>query len=490
MLAACDTDSIAPSGRANAPLSDKMTAELEAKQMDKGSPILVRMFKEEAEAEVWKQNRDGQFALLKTYPICRWSGELGPKVKEGDRQAPEGFYTITPGLMNPNSNYYLAFNTGYPNAFDRAWGRTGSELMVHGDCSSRGCYAMTDEQMVEIYALARESFFGGQKSFQLQAYPFRMTARNLARHRNSPHLAFWKNLKEGYDHFEVTKQEPKVDVCERHYVFNATQPENASRPLAFNARAKCPAYEVPKEIASLVQEREEKDNAEFRELVASNVSTAPVKRGVDGGMNPVFLAQFTAPSLDNNGRVQGGAPATMATPGALPRSAKNPPAQTVPPQQVQVAEAEPAPAVETNARGSNERSGIGGLIDNIFSSEAKSSVPAQPVPTPAVRPRTAVAAAKPAKQPVTTTLAAVKQPPQKPAQVRVATQTPPPALRPQLKEEPTLASATPPQQPQAEQPREMRTAFTSSARPQGGLLNGAQPVMPAGTFESRWSAFR
>ena len=111
---------------------------------------------------MWKKNRDGQYELLKTYPICRWSGDLGPKKKEGDRQAPEGFYTITPGQMNPASNYYLAFNTGFPNAYDRAWGYTGSELMVHGDCSSRGCYAMTDEQIQEIYALARESFFGGQ----------------------------------------------------------------------------------------------------------------------------------------------------------------------------------------------------------------------------------------------------------------------------------------------------------------------------------------
>ena len=130
-----------------APLSEKMVSDIEQKKMDKDSPILVRLFKEEAELEVWKKDRNGEFALLNTYPICRWSGDLGPKIKEGDRQAPEGFYTITPGQMNPNSNYYLAFNTGYPNTFDRAWGRTGSELMVHGDCSSRGCYAMTDEQI-------------------------------------------------------------------------------------------------------------------------------------------------------------------------------------------------------------------------------------------------------------------------------------------------------------------------------------------------------
>src|SRR5262249_19202305 len=117
-LAGCDTDGIAPSGRAQAPLSERMMSSLQEKQMDKDSPILVRIFKEEAELEVWKQNRQGQFAILKTYPICRWSGDLGPKVREGDRQAPEGFYNIGPGQMNPNSNYYLAFNTGYPNSFD------------------------------------------------------------------------------------------------------------------------------------------------------------------------------------------------------------------------------------------------------------------------------------------------------------------------------------------------------------------------------------
>ena len=126
------------------------------KNMPKRSPILIRIFKEESELEVWKQDTTGRFELLKVYPICRWSGDLGPKVSEGDRQAPEGFYTITPGLMNPNSNYYLAINTGFPNAYDRANDRHGAFLMIHGDCSSRGCYAMTDEQIGEIYSLARE----------------------------------------------------------------------------------------------------------------------------------------------------------------------------------------------------------------------------------------------------------------------------------------------------------------------------------------------
>ena len=209
------------SSRDMQPLSERVLAELKAKKMEKDSPILMRIFKEEAELEVWKQDDSGRFALFRSYPICRFSGELGPKIKTGDRQAPEGFYTITPGLMNPNSSQYLAINTGFPNAYDRANGRTGSFLMIHGGCSSAGCYAMTDEQMAEIYALAREAFFGGQTSFQLQAYPFRMTPLNMARHRNSPHMAFWTMIKEGHDYFEVTHLEPRLGVCEKRYIFEA-----------------------------------------------------------------------------------------------------------------------------------------------------------------------------------------------------------------------------------------------------------------------------
>src|SRR6266567_4065037 len=246
-LAGCNTDTVTAvsSERALRPLSSEMTRELEKKNMPKESPILVRLFKEESELEVWKQDTAGRFALLKTYPICRWSGELGPKIKEGDRQAPEGFYSISPGQMNPNSQYYLSFDLGYPNAYDRAYGRTGAQLMVHGDCSSRGCYSMTDEQISEIYALGRDSFFGGQKSFQVQAYPFRMTAQNFAKHRNNPHIAFWKMLKKGNDHFEVSKLEPKVNVCDKRYVFDAQSPNG--RALSFSAAAACPAYAVPEE---------------------------------------------------------------------------------------------------------------------------------------------------------------------------------------------------------------------------------------------------
>ena len=124
--------------------------------------MMIRVFKQTNELEVWKRTNVGHVQAVQDLQDLRLVGRrYGPKVKEGDRQAPEGFYNITPGLMNPNSNYYLAFNTGFPNKFDRAWGRTGANLMVHGDCSSRGCYSMTDEGIAEIYALARESFAGG-----------------------------------------------------------------------------------------------------------------------------------------------------------------------------------------------------------------------------------------------------------------------------------------------------------------------------------------
>src|SRR6476661_5680708 len=201
--------------KATQELPSELLALLRQRKMPKHSPILVRIFKEEAELEVWKQDTTGRFQFLKVYPICRWSGDLGPELYEGDRQATEGFYTVTPELMNPNSNFYLAINTGFPNSFDKANNRDGSLLMIHGDCSSSGCYAMTDEQISEIYSLARDAFLGGQPSFQVQAFPFRLTPANLARHRNSPNLAFWKKLKIGNDHFETTHLEPKVDVCRR-----------------------------------------------------------------------------------------------------------------------------------------------------------------------------------------------------------------------------------------------------------------------------------
>jgi murein L,D-transpeptidase YafK len=323
LLSACVADSVGVSNsgaRHLVPLSSQTVALLEEKGMDKQAPILLRIYKEEAELQVWKQTREGRYAHLKTYPICRWSGELGPKVKEGDRQAPEGFYAITPELMNPHSNYHLAFNLGFPNAFDQSLGRSGAFLMVHGDCSSRGCYAMTDEQISEIFALAREAFDGGQLAFQVQAFPFHMTAQNLASHRNSPHLAFWRMLKEGSDHFEMSGLEPKIDVCGQRYVFNGI-PQDMSK--VFNPMRTCPAYDIPAEIASAVGAKRQKDEREFAALEGRNIPTLPVRTGRDGGTNPVFVSRL-APQNWFAGADGQRIVAQPVTPGTVPANARLP----------------------------------------------------------------------------------------------------------------------------------------------------------------------
>jgi|EndMetStandDraft_9_1072997.scaffolds.fasta_scaffold07026_2 murein L,D-transpeptidase YafK len=212
---------------------------LATKGMKQESPIFVRIFKEESELEIWKLKDDGRYHHFKTYPICAWSGTLGPKVKVGDKQAPEGFYTVTPGQMNPNSQFHLSFNLGFPNAYDKANGRTGDALMVHGDCRSAGCFAMTDALIEEIYILARESFQGGQKQFQVHAFPFRLTAANMAKHQKDQWFSFWKQLKEGYDSFEASQIPPKVSVCSSKYLLNASFFGQEAVP---NPSANCPAY--------------------------------------------------------------------------------------------------------------------------------------------------------------------------------------------------------------------------------------------------------
>jgi murein L,D-transpeptidase YafK len=226
---------------------------------------MIRIFKESSELEVWKETASGSYRLFRTYEICAWSGELGPKFKEGDRQAPEGFYNITPANLNPHSNYYLSFDTGFPNKFDRVHGRTGSDLMIHGDCSSRGCYAMTDEAVAEIYALVRETFAGGSAVVQLQLFPFRMTPVNLARHADSQHMSFWSNIKEGYDRFEIARVPPSWDVCEKRYVFGPGR--EIAQPL--EAAGACPAPSAADTLVAAVKTKQAADNAAIATEVAA-----------------------------------------------------------------------------------------------------------------------------------------------------------------------------------------------------------------------------
>ena len=508
-LGGCNTDGVtlATSGKALAPLSSRMVSDIEQKNMDKDSPILVRVFKQESEFEVWKQDRTGRFALLKTYPICRWSGELGPKIKEGDRQAPEGFYTITPGQMNPNSQFYLAFDLGYPNAFDRAHGRTGAHLMVHGDCSSRGCYSMTDEQIQEIYALGREAFFGGQRAFQVQAYPFRMTPENFAKHRNSPHMAFWKMLKRGNDHFETTKLEPKVNVCEKRYVFDAEDPNDPLRPLPFRAADKCPVFAVADDVVASVKEKQRTDDIRIAQL-SNRTPVAPVRTGADGGMHPVFVAAVkrnevgVSPSASaySTASIPGTIPATVRPP-RIPELSDSPlvtgnpiapPAggshsiSNEPPMMaavgatsapVRVASAEPmVPASTPTESRSNFFSGLfaskpkpaddkPGVMDRMARTMGLSRAEEKAPPPAAAAPKPRVAAAPAAPKPAPM-----------PATAKPASAPAPGAIRPKPVDEPRTAAPAP--------------AAPAQQAPAGGTMAGAAPVVPAGNFDNRWSAFR
>jgi murein L,D-transpeptidase YafK len=292
-LAACQEAQTLEDARAYHPIPPA-TLDLMAKAgATEVSPVLIRTFKKEAEFEVWKKGADGRYAYIKTFPMCRWSGQLGPKIREGDRQVPEGFYAIGPGQMNPNSHYYLSFNVGYPNAYDKAHGDTGGDIMVHGICSSAGCFSMTDQQMDEIYAIAREAFAGGQRDIQLESFPFRMTAENMAKFRLDPNMPFWKELKQGYDFFDLTHEEPQVAVCGKRYVFDkvAATPGSSLEPTL-----PCPGLkdEDPR-TAALVKAKERQDDLQVAELVAKGT---PAVRLVyqDGGQNAEFANKITEES--------------------------------------------------------------------------------------------------------------------------------------------------------------------------------------------------
>jgi murein L,D-transpeptidase YafK len=204
--------------------------------MSLGAPVFLRIFKREFELEVWLK-RNGRFERFATYPVCMWSGALGPKLRQGDRQAPEGFYTVDKAQLNPASKYHRSFNLGFPNAYDRALGRTGSLLMVHGDCRSIGCYAMTDPVIDEIWTLVTSALDAGQKRFQVQVFPYRMTDANMARHTHEPDALFWRQLKAGYDAFEDGHVPPDVSVCRNEY---AVRPGSGDKDGSTPITAACP----------------------------------------------------------------------------------------------------------------------------------------------------------------------------------------------------------------------------------------------------------
>ncbi|AHG21348.1 transpeptidase [Chania multitudinisentens RB-25] len=195
------------------------------KQQLLGSPVYIQIFKEERKLELYAK-MGNEFRLVNTYPICNFSGGLGPKRREGDFKSPEGFYSVDVRSLKPNSKYYRAINIGFPNDYDKAQGYSGAYLMIHGECKSVGCYAMTNTYMDEIYRYVETAFAYGQTQVSISIYPFRMTEQNLQRHRNSSHIRFWQQLKPGYDYFAKHRQPPTVGVANGQYVL--TQPVTGS----------------------------------------------------------------------------------------------------------------------------------------------------------------------------------------------------------------------------------------------------------------------
>lgn len=198
------------------PDTSKLEQRLADSGFKRGAPIFIRIFKDESLLELWMQ-KGLRFELFSTYPICNWDGILGPKQLEGDRQSPEGFYTVGESQLRWSGRYHRAFDLDFPNLFDRTMGRTGSAILIHGACSSIGCFAMTNNVIDELFELATAAMANGQQRFSVHTFPFRMTERNLARHAGSTWAGFWTNLKLGYDAFERTRQPPVVGVCNRRY---------------------------------------------------------------------------------------------------------------------------------------------------------------------------------------------------------------------------------------------------------------------------------
>jgi murein L,D-transpeptidase YafK len=213
----------------------RLDERLQAKGVQHGAPVFLRIFKLESELELWME-KDERYVLFATYPVCRWSGRLGPKFKEGDAQAPEGFYAVSKEQLNPNSRWHRSFNLGYPNEFDRAHGRTGSFLMVHGGCQSIGCFAMTNGVVDEIWRLVTAALDGGQTRFPVHVFPFRMTGRNVDARKAYVWSGFWADLKTGHDLFEANRIPPVISVCDGRYAFEPGRIETVSRPVA----VRCP----------------------------------------------------------------------------------------------------------------------------------------------------------------------------------------------------------------------------------------------------------
>ena len=194
----------------------KLEKELISKGFKQYSPIYLVILKEDNLFQVWVKSKT-TYKLFKTYGICFFSGGLGTKTRSGDGKSPEGFYTIGPKQLNPVSNYHLAINIGYPNKLEIKKGYSGNDIMVHGNCASIGCYAMTDPQIEEIYTLIYKAFDSGQQKIDLAVYPFRMDETHMKRYAGSAYFDFWKTIEPGYVFFEKHHLPPVISIRHNAY---------------------------------------------------------------------------------------------------------------------------------------------------------------------------------------------------------------------------------------------------------------------------------
>ncbi len=214
----------AAASRVSQATRNKVQRELPVFGLAVGDNVLIRTFKKESRLELWMKARDAtQYTLFRTYPICYYSGGLGPKLRQGDKVTPEGFYAINKKRLNPHSRFHLSMNIGYPNAYDRQHSRTGALIMIHGACDAIGCFAMSNMQIEEIYYLVEQALFSGQKNVEVHAFPFHLTEENLSSYRNHRWYNFWKELQRGYQLFNANKKPLQVQMKKGHYVFSPTQ---------------------------------------------------------------------------------------------------------------------------------------------------------------------------------------------------------------------------------------------------------------------------
>lgn len=185
------------------------------------SRVLIRIFKKQRVLELWAAGRKGRFVKVRDYAVCAASGRLGPKRRQGDLQVPEGVYHIS--VFNPWSAYHLSLGINYPNRSDRILGRRGSlgsAIMIHGDCVSIGCVAITDKRMEELYLVAAGAYARGQRRIPVHIFPTRLDRAGMAwlarEHALQPRLlAFWGALQPVYRYFERHRTLPRVRVTRR-----------------------------------------------------------------------------------------------------------------------------------------------------------------------------------------------------------------------------------------------------------------------------------